>query len=115
MENLNSRTTAKLSKVINRTLTLTIETQALSQKSEMSDDNYLSDDLEDLTPQGSHQKASTQFVLPKAISDKEADEIYQRLVISNSKRKYSTKRNWSDDETKLLNWAIQTYSLKRNI
>lgn len=30
-------------------------------------------------------------------------------------RKYTTKRNWNDDETKLLNWAIATYSEKRGI
>lgn len=30
-------------------------------------------------------------------------------------RKYTTKRNWNDEETKLLNWAIATYSGKRGI
>lgn len=30
-------------------------------------------------------------------------------------RKYTTKRNWNEDETKLLNWAISTYSTKRSI
>lgn len=28
-------------------------------------------------------------------------------------RKYTTKRNWNDEETKLLNWAIHTYCVKR--
>ena len=53
--------------------------------------------------------------MPRVITDKEADEIYQRLAINNSKRKYTTKRNWNDEETKLLNWAIATYSAKRNL
>lgn len=30
-------------------------------------------------------------------------------------RKYTTKRNWNEEETRLLNWAIHTYSLKRGI
>jgi hypothetical protein len=30
--------------------------------------------------------------------------------INNIFRKYTTKRNWNEDESKLLNWAIGTYS-----
>eukprot|EP00347_Sterkiella_histriomuscorum_P005821 403355142 len=51
----------------------------------------------------------------KVISNEEANDIFQRLLAQNSKRKYTTKRNWNDDETKLLNWAISTYSEKRGI
>jgi hypothetical protein len=35
--------------------------------------------------------------------------------INNQYRKYTTKRNWCEDETKLLYWAIHTYTEKRNI
>jgi hypothetical protein len=46
----------------------------------------------------------------RVISDKQADEIFQRLVSQIGKLKYTTKRNWNESETKLLNWAIHKYS-----
>ncbi len=36
-------------------------------------------------------------------------------LISAKYRKYTTKRNWNEEETKLLTWAIHTYSTKRSI
>jgi hypothetical protein len=30
-------------------------------------------------------------------------------------RKYTTKRNWNEDETKLLAWALNTYCTKRSL
>ncbi|CDW76882.1 myb-like dna-binding domain containing protein [Stylonychia lemnae] len=61
------------------------------------------------------QKSTALNSSSQVISNEEANDIFQRLLNQNSKRKYTTKRNWSDDETKLLNWAIQTYSEKRGI
>ena len=62
-----------------------------------------------------HQRNMTQATSQKVITNAEADQIYSRLLISTQKRKHTTKRNWNDDETKLLTWAIDTYSTKRNI
>lgn len=42
--------------------------------------------------------------------------MFSTFLIANFfYRKYTTKRNWSEEETKLLNWAIQTYCQKRGI
>ena len=49
------------------------------------------------------------------ISDLEADEIYQKVSSQLSNRKSYIKKNWTDEETKLLKWAVITYTIQRDI
>lgn len=59
------------------------------------------------------------------LSKDQADMIYQRLLAQQSSRyiisfsivprKHMTKRNWNEEESKLLKWAINEYSGNRNI
>ncbi|CDW82128.1 myb-like dna-binding domain containing protein [Stylonychia lemnae] len=49
------------------------------------------------------------------ITDEEANEIYLKVCLQVQNRKGYIKKNWSDDETKLLKWAVITYTKQRNI
>lgn len=51
----------------------------------------------------------------KIISKEEADVTYQMLLQQTNQRKFSTKRNWSEEEVKYLFWAVDTYSKTRNV
>jgi hypothetical protein len=48
------------------------------------------------------------------IGYQQAEEIYTRLAGLCQMRKFTTKRNWNEEETKLLNWALYKYSKKKN-
>lgn len=49
------------------------------------------------------------------IDDEEANEIYQKVSLQASGKKGYAKKNWSEEETKLLKWAVVTYTKQRNI
>ncbi len=49
------------------------------------------------------------------ISDQEANEIYLRMQAQSLTRKGYIKKNWAEEETKLLKWAVQTYLKQKNI
>ncbi len=44
------------------------------------------------------------------ITDEEANEIYLKMTLQSQNRKGYIKKNWSDEETKLLKWAVITYT-----
>lgn len=51
----------------------------------------------------------------QVITDEDANEIYLKVSQHVSNRKGYIKKNWSDDETKLLKWAVITYTKQKNI
>ena len=51
----------------------------------------------------------------QVITDEEADEIYQRISSQSQSRKGYIKKNWSEEETRLLKWAVITYTKQKNI
>jgi hypothetical protein len=50
-----------------------------------------------------------------AISDEEANDIYLRMAAQSSSSKGFIKKNWAEDETKLLRWAVVTYTRQKSI
>jgi hypothetical protein len=51
----------------------------------------------------------------QVITDEEANEIYLKVSTHVQNRKGYIKKNWTEDETKLLKWAVITYTKQRNI
>lgn len=51
----------------------------------------------------------------EAIDDDAASEIFNRLTKMQGKKTYYAKKNWTDDEAKLLQWAIQKYCRGKGI
>lgn len=51
----------------------------------------------------------------QVITDQEANEIYLKVSQHVANRKGYIKKNWTDDETKLLKWAVITYTRQRSI
>lgn len=49
------------------------------------------------------------------LNDDEANEIYMRVTASCAGKKTYAKKNWNEDETKLLKWAVIKYTKQRNI
>lgn len=49
------------------------------------------------------------------INDEEANELYMKVSTQTQGRKGYVKKNWTEDETKLLKWAVLTYTKQRNI
>ena len=49
------------------------------------------------------------------ISDGEANEIYQKISSQTQTRKGYIKKNWSEEETRLLKWAVLTYTRQKSI
>ena len=47
------------------------------------------------------------------MNDEEANEVYMRISQLSQGRKGYMKKNWSDEETRLLKWAVLTYAKKR--
>jgi hypothetical protein len=43
------------------------------------------------------------------INDETAQGIFSRLTNLLAKKSFQEKKNWSDDEIKLLKWAIKKY------
>ena len=53
---------------------------------------------------------------PKAtITDEAASEIFDKLTKLQGKKTYYAKKNWTDDEAQLLQWAIQKYCRGKNV
>ena len=50
-----------------------------------------------------------------AISDEEANDIYLRMAAQSSSSKGFIKKNWAEEETKLLRWAVVTYTRQKAI
>jgi hypothetical protein len=50
-----------------------------------------------------------------AISDEEANDIYLRMAAQSSSSKGFIKKNWAEEETKLLRWAVVTYTRQKSI
>jgi hypothetical protein len=44
-----------------------------------------------------------------------ASEIFDKLTKLQGKKTYYAKKNWIDDEAKLLQWAIQKYCRGKGI
>lgn len=49
------------------------------------------------------------------ITDEIASEIFRKLSALQGKKTYYAKKNWTDDESRLLLWAIQKYTRGKNI
>jgi hypothetical protein len=49
------------------------------------------------------------------ITDEEANEIYLRMATQSQARKGFIKKNWAEEETKLLKWAVITYTRQKSI
>lgn len=49
------------------------------------------------------------------IQDEEANEIYLRMAAQSQARKGFIKKNWAEEETKLLKWAVIIYTRQKNI
>ena len=43
------------------------------------------------------------------LNDEEANEIYMKITSQCVGRKSYAKKNWSEEETKLLKWAVVKY------
>ena len=50
-----------------------------------------------------------------SITDEAAAEIFDKLQKLQGKKTYYAKKNWTDDEANLLQWAIQKYCRGKNI
>ena len=59
------------------------------------------------------QKDQKEEVEP--ITDKQASEIFEKLSALQDKKTFYAKKNWTDDETKLLHWALQKYCRGKGI
>lgn len=44
------------------------------------------------------------------INDEEANEVYLKISLQTQNRKGYIKKNWAEEETKLLKWAVITYT-----
>lgn len=49
------------------------------------------------------------------ISDEVASEIFSKLTALQGKKTYAAKKNWTDGESRLLQWAIQKYCRGKNM
>lgn len=49
------------------------------------------------------------------ITDEEANELYMKVSMQSAGRKGYVKKNWNEEETKLLKWAVLTYTRQRSI
>ena len=49
------------------------------------------------------------------ITDEEANDIYLRMAALSQQRKGFIKKNWGEEETKLLHWAVITYTKQKKI
>lgn len=53
--------------------------------------------------------------IAQAIDDDTASEIFNKLNKIQGKKSYYAKKNWTDDEAKLLQWAILKYCKGKGI
>lgn len=51
----------------------------------------------------------------KTLTDDEANELYLRIMQQCTGRKSYAKKNWSEEETQLLKWAVIKYTKERKI
>jgi hypothetical protein len=51
----------------------------------------------------------------KVISDEEANDIFLRMAAQSQARKGFIKKNWAEEETKLLKWAVITFTRQKSI
>ena len=49
------------------------------------------------------------------ITDEEANILYTKVTALTQGRKCYSKKNWSEEETKLLKWAVNKYTQERQI
>ena len=49
------------------------------------------------------------------IPDDEANEIYLKISSLSQCRKSYIKKNWTEEETRLLKWAVITYTKQKSI
>ena len=83
------------------------------------DSNYSSqppqEDQSDEEDEDSPFQGSGKLDALKTLTDEEANEIYQKVsALSQGRKGYITK-NWSDDEARLLKWAVLTYTRQKGI
>jgi hypothetical protein len=66
--------------------------------------------------QGGHASSiGDHSLIISVVSDEEANEIYLLMAAQASARKGFIKKNWGEDETKLLKWAVITYTKQKNM
>ncbi len=53
--------------------------------------------------------------MANVISDQEANDIYLKISAQSQNRKGYIKKNWSEEETHLLKWAVLTYTKQKKI
>lgn len=78
-----------------------------------ADGGELNSDLKRLGLGGAGSHATHHPV--SVITDEEANEIYLRMATQSQARKGFIKKNWAEEETKLLKWAVITYTRQKNI
>jgi hypothetical protein len=77
----------------------------------LRDDN---DDSEDFRNDGSEDNHANIANL-EPISNEEASNIFSKLEHEQGKKTYHAKKNWTDDEFKLLIWAVNKYCKGKKI
>lgn len=76
------------------------------------EDDYEEDKHDDNAEEGSSKAIDAS---KQCIGDENASEIFDKLTKLQGKKTYYAKKNWIDDEAKLLQWAIQKYCRGKGI
>lgn len=63
----------------------------------------------------SNNYSTNQINKVKVISDEEANDIFLRMAAQSQARKGFIKKNWAEEETKLLKWAVITFTRQKSI
>jgi hypothetical protein len=83
----------------------------MSKRNNHKDDN---DDSEDFKNDGSDDY-HTQIANMEPINNDQASNIFSKLEHEQGKKTYQAKKNWTEDEFKLLIWAINEYCKGKKI
>ena len=75
-------------------------------KSEEGDEGFDEDEEDEVGEEDDLNLKSNDLV---NISDELAQDIFSKLNKLQGKKTYYAKKNWTDDEAKLLQWAIKKY------
>lgn len=51
----------------------------------------------------------------KPLTDQEAAAIFDKLTVAQSKKSYYAKKNWTEEESKLLLWAVESFCNRKGI
>lgn len=61
------------------------------------------------------EESKKESVAKGSITDEVASDIFVKLEKLQGKKTYYAKKNWTDDEANLLQWAIQKYCRGKSI